>query len=64
MIGQGNIATEFFKQADATQVVKWAQSHAWVELVSYVSANRDTATGSGITQATNDFAKIFVQYEN
>lgn len=64
MIGQSTITTEFFKQADASQVLTWAKSQPWVQLISFVSANRDNVGLSGITQKANEFASIFVQYEN
>ncbi len=63
MIGQADVASEFFQHADAKQVVNWAKSNSWVTNLSFYSANRDGTGLSGITQEDGDFTEIFKGFQ-
>ncbi|KAJ3304059.1 hypothetical protein HDV03_003173 [Kappamyces sp. JEL0829] len=62
MIGQADVATEYFKQADATQLVNWAKTAPWVSVLSFYSANRDNEGSSGVSQTALEFTGIFAGF--
>jgi chitinase len=70
MIGQNDVPSERFYQADARELLTFAESHA-LGLLSFWSANRDNGAGpiggvgpnsSGITQGTFEFTRILDDY--
>lgn len=71
MIGQNDVLSQYFMPGDASQLVTWAKTKAWVGLLSFWTSNRDNnvkssnlTISSGITQSNWQFSKVFVQYEN
>lgn len=58
MIGKNDTQGETFTLSDACLVKKFAEQNK-IGAISMWSANRDTSTGSGIQQTTNEFQKIF-----
>ena len=54
VIGSAN--GEVFSLADANALTKWAKTSKWVQVLSFMSANRDVSTYS--------YGKAFVQFEN
>lgn len=67
MIGQNDVPTEVFTEADARALVLWAAAQPWICSLSFWSANRDQGlpagkmddTHSGLAQASWAFTRIF-----
>lgn len=68
MIGQNDVHTEVFSQADATALEQWAESQPWICSLSFWASNRDAGisvkgknenTTSGIDQKPWEFTLIF-----
>jgi len=73
MIGQNDVSSEVFYLTDAQQLLTWANSNNWVELLAMWSSTRDNGTGgvsqyaspkySGISQSEFDFTNIFKAFQ-
>ena len=68
MIGQNDVHTEVFTQADAKALEQWAEVHPWICSLSFWASNRDAGnegtgrnenTTSGIRQKPWEFTRIF-----
>lgn len=68
MIGQNDVHTEVFTQADAKALEQWAEVHPWICSLSFWASNRDAGnegtgrnenTTSGIRQQPWEFTQIF-----
>jgi hypothetical protein len=60
----GSENQELFSIEDAVALTKWAKANKWVQLLSFISTNRD-APSTSVTPTSNfEYGKAFVQYEN
>jgi hypothetical protein len=62
VIGPEN--NEMFSLADASALTKWAKTNTWVQVLSFLSTNRDSPSVGAIPNANFDYGKAFVQFEN
>jgi chitinase len=65
MIGVNDVQSEVFKQADAKNLLLFAQSTSWVKTIAMWSVNRDNGKGGPLYQSSNileadyEFVNIF-----
>lgn len=62
-IGKQENSALSISPADASSILKWAQTTSWIGLLSE-DPSLDTSSKSGVDQKDNQFAQILVQYEN
>ncbi|OUM59967.1 glycoside hydrolase family 18 protein, partial [Piromyces sp. E2] len=58
MIGRNDNTEEIFSLDNAREVLEYAQSHNWIQLLSFWSINRDNGSKGNSSHVSNDYSSI------